>query len=105
MAILGARPVRGFLPSLSLFPPVSLSLVFTFTFTCSCQNCGQCDDREEQACEKIASHTYNYDTVHGDLDEDHDGADDDENDVVQDDHNVHADCDDNYLLRHCSRSF
>jgi len=31
----------------------------------SCQNCGQCDDREEQACEKIASHTYNYDTVHG----------------------------------------
>merc|ERR1711990_1141951 len=31
----------------------------------SCQKCGQCDDGEEQACEKIASHTYNYDTVHG----------------------------------------
>ena len=36
-------------------------------FFSSCQNCGQCDDREEQACEKMASHTYNYDTVHGDL--------------------------------------
>merc|ERR1712130_1032855 len=31
----------------------------------SCQNCGQCEMGEEQACEKIASHTYNYDTVHG----------------------------------------
>ena len=80
------------------------SYIFTFTFTCSCQNCGQCDDREEQACEKMASHTYNYDTVHGDLDKDHDDEDDvnDGDDDVQDGHNDHEDCDDNCLSRHCS---
>lgn len=38
---------------------------------------------EEQACEKIASHTYNYDTVHGDLHHDdvqYDQDDDDDGD-------------------------
>ena len=46
----------------------------------SCQNCGQCDDREEQACEKMASHTYNYDTVHGHLHDDVQDAHGDDDD-------------------------
>ena len=52
---------------LSKYVAVRSSFLFFVQFFSSCQNCGQCDDREEQACEKMASHTYNYDTIHGDL--------------------------------------